>query len=292
MNTHIFDSLKFEVVASDLSEENNTPFKKMVSCLSRALNVPVLDLIQILFNSKSNELYKLMIYAEYSSQTQTSWFQDFKFDMTESFFPVLSTLTSISFHFKINMYILCDNFSLSFIQKYSKLIKIFSGAENSEPLILLLNKGNILDQMKSYNMNAAIFLFENSLNDHLIIDLPEIINNFSSAKLEFKAEAKKRRRDDHQIDTNKDDDDIESFKFFERKFSIDIFKFIKSLSPREYSNIPKEESTLHAETILKTIDEFVDKYLHQGANETFIDNEAYTNATKINFTESDYRFKN
>lgn len=42
----------------------------------------------------------------------------------------------------------------------------------------------------------------------------------------------------------------------------------------------------------KRFDEFVDKYLHQGTNETFIDNEAYTNTTKINFTESDYRYKN
>lgn len=291
----LLEIFKINIADIDHDEENISPFEKMLHCFSNELDTSIHDLIEIIVGKKSDEIYKLILYAEYSSQTL--WFADYKYELSESFFPVLSSLIALSLHFKINIIIYCDNFSLSFIQKGSKIIKIISENDDSDTIIILLSKGNLVHLVQSVNMEMTLNAFAEYINENSIINLTDVIINFSSAKDEFIISKKRGRSDMEQIENETNQDENQNIeqsrcvKYFKNIFDIEIFEYIKTLNTRGNQSDRKNENYVNAETISRTIDEFVDLYLQNDTEGSHIEDEAYTNNTKINFFESDYRYK-
>lgn len=306
MNNYAFTDLLeiFDLKILRFAQDENclSPKEKMLLCFAKELNVQVEDVIEALNDGRSYEIFSLMLFVEFNSQA--SWLNYSKDNRYEPFFPVLATLFIISMKFNVNIILCCDFFTLSFIHNGTKIIRIVSNNEFKNSLVLSLKDGNLFYRVHTNNFDKVINALTEDVDEDSILNINEIQSIFQLAVEEYNAKIllKKRKKKGKPEESHKseqafnENDGIENSKnvsFFQKRFGIVIFDYLKwktSLS-NGINRVIKETNEIYASSTSRTVTEFVDLFLHQGDDGPLIDESAYNNNTKINFHESDFRYK-
>ena len=187
-----------ENVASISSKEN------FLKVFSKALGVSKDEILACFENPCLKKLKDELLFREFSFQKE--WIETYADEKNLfSFFPVISSCSTLVHSFNYDIIILCDILNMSIFHKSCSLIRIYSEKNNGNFIVVGLDEGNKLHNLTfNKDQDELGYVFQ-GIPEQAFINIDDII----SEKLKSNLKMNSHLYQTHEQNQNDDDKDYE-----------------------------------------------------------------------------------